>query len=411
MFGWHLNTDFGSADQAVGSYRHARAHHRAEHLRREGRRHREQHRGLLRDPSAWSRLADHPGRRPQQPGRRRDLRGAARPGTSLQFPAPFSMSFFLVRDVHEPYVIYGFDTASTLAEETRNPADRKRRRPCSLAARSGRSSSGRPFCGRCPDRASPTWPARPRGRFRGPRGHHRARCAVDLRSPPRSTLFAGCRPPSSSAAWRSSPSTSGSRSGMAPGRPAPSSRKAMAKANLRLHTPVATCIIVGPLSAIPYIQFPGPTAIALPAAPPRFDLPQLPQLGNFAVMRARMRGWLQDAGPRSRSEVGLVNIAPSWGLAMLPNSDAVIASLAFDPNASGANHFRISRTPQAGPDRLRAVSAARRLKDRLPNASAHLDGLRARHHRRASTTRRAAGRKPYGGGILTKKTSPASRRQ
>ena len=42
-------------------------------------------------------------------------------GNFLQFPAPFTWPFFLVAMFMSLYVIYGFDTASTLAEETRNP--------------------------------------------------------------------------------------------------------------------------------------------------------------------------------------------------------------------------------------------------------------------------------------------------
>ena len=42
-------------------------------------------------------------------------------GNIFQFPAPFSAAFFLVGMFMSLYVIYGFDTASTLAEETRNP--------------------------------------------------------------------------------------------------------------------------------------------------------------------------------------------------------------------------------------------------------------------------------------------------
>ena len=42
-------------------------------------------------------------------------------GNIFQFPAPFSISFFLVAMFMSLYVIYGFDTASTLAEETHNP--------------------------------------------------------------------------------------------------------------------------------------------------------------------------------------------------------------------------------------------------------------------------------------------------
>ena len=42
-------------------------------------------------------------------------------GNFAEFPAPVTMSFFLVGMFMSLYVIYGFDTASTLAEETRNP--------------------------------------------------------------------------------------------------------------------------------------------------------------------------------------------------------------------------------------------------------------------------------------------------
>ena len=42
-------------------------------------------------------------------------------GNIFEFPAPASLSFFLVAMFMSLYVIYGFDTASTLAEETHNP--------------------------------------------------------------------------------------------------------------------------------------------------------------------------------------------------------------------------------------------------------------------------------------------------
>ena len=44
-------------------------------------------------------------------------------GNIFEFPAPVSLSFFLVGMFMSLYVIYGFDTASTLAEETRNPRE------------------------------------------------------------------------------------------------------------------------------------------------------------------------------------------------------------------------------------------------------------------------------------------------
>src|SRR5207302_1992095 len=42
-------------------------------------------------------------------------------GNFAQFPAATTLPFFLVGMFMSLYVIYGFDTASTLAEETRNP--------------------------------------------------------------------------------------------------------------------------------------------------------------------------------------------------------------------------------------------------------------------------------------------------
>ena len=42
-------------------------------------------------------------------------------GNYVQFPAATTIPFFLVGMFMSLYVIYGFDTASTLAEETRNP--------------------------------------------------------------------------------------------------------------------------------------------------------------------------------------------------------------------------------------------------------------------------------------------------
>ena len=53
---------------------------------------------------------------------------ADKSGNIFEFPAPFTASFFLVGMFMSLYVIYGFDTASTLAEETRNPRVGRRRR-------------------------------------------------------------------------------------------------------------------------------------------------------------------------------------------------------------------------------------------------------------------------------------------
>jgi amino acid transporter len=121
----------------------------------------------------------------------------------------------------------------------------------------------------------------------------------------------------------------------------------MAKVNPRLHTPVATCVIIGALAAIPFIQFSGPTVIAVGATASIY-LSYL--LGNLAVMRARMRGWPKAKAPFSLGGWGkVVNVvAIVWGLAMLLNflTPASVDS-AFDPNASGANYLRIFANPKA----------------------------------------------------------------
>ena len=73
-------------------------------------------------------------------------------------------------------------------------------------------------------------------------------------------------------------------------------------------------------------------------------------LGNFAVMRARTRGWPKSKAPFSLGRWGkLVNVvAIVWGLAMLLNFlTPSSASSAFDPNASGANYLRIFSNPKA----------------------------------------------------------------
>jgi amino acid transporter len=122
--------------------------------------------------------------------------------------------------------------------------------------------------------------------------------------------------------------------------------KAMARVNPRLHTPVWTCVIIGALSAVPFIQFAGASTIAVGAtASIYFSY----LLGNLAFMRARMRGWPKQRAPFSLGKWGkVVNVvAIVWGLAMLLNFlTPSSASSAFDPNASGANYLRIFADPK-----------------------------------------------------------------
>ena len=128
--------------------------------------------------------------------------------------------------------------------------------------------------------------------------------------------------------------------------------KTMAKVSPRLHTPVATCIIIGVLSAIPFIQFSGPTVIAVGATASIY-LSYL--LGNFAVMRARMRGWPKTKAPFSLGKWGkLVNVvAIVWGLAMLLNFlTPSSASVGVRPERLGRQLPADLREPEADPDRL-----------------------------------------------------------
>ena len=117
MFGWSLNTDLGSADQKLVALDHARAHHGPEHLRGEARRHRQQHRRRLRDPG-HGRVRVHPGDR-RTTTRASACRRSRRPGAAT---SSTRAAFFLVGMFMSLFVIYGFDTASTLAEETQEPA-------------------------------------------------------------------------------------------------------------------------------------------------------------------------------------------------------------------------------------------------------------------------------------------------
>jgi urea carboxylase system permease len=260
-------------------------------------------------------------------------------GNFLQFPAPFTWPFFLVAMFMSLYVIYGFDTASTLAEETRNP--RTEAPKAVLGAVAGAFVIGAIFLWglliAVPNMADAV------AGFAGP--------AVIIDQVLSSTLSVIYLFVVSAAIFVCCMSilTSTIRLafGMARDNQLPFS-KTMAKVNPRLHTPVATCIIVGLLSAIPYIQFSGPTVIAVGATASIY-LSYL--LGNFAVMRARMRGWPKSKAPFSLGRWGkTVNVvAIAWGLAMMVNFLTPSgATSGLDPGtASGASYLRVFANPKA----------------------------------------------------------------
>jgi urea carboxylase system permease len=259
-------------------------------------------------------------------------------GNIFEFPAPVSLSFFLVGMFMSLYVIYGFDTASTLAEETRNP--RQEAPKAVLGAVAGAFVIGAIFLWglliAVPNMADAV------AAFAGP-----ALIIEEVLSDALTVIYLLVVVAAIFVCCMSIlTATIRLAFGMARDNQLPFS-KTMSKVNPRLHTPVATCVIIGALAAIPFIQFSGPTVIAVGATASIY-LSYL--LGNLAVMRARMRGWPRSKAPFSLGGWGkVVNvIAIVWGLAMLLNflTPASVDS-AFDPNASGANYLRIFANPKA----------------------------------------------------------------
>jgi len=94
--------------------------------------------------------------------------------------------------------------------------------------------------------------------------------------------------------------------------------KGISKVSPTLHTPVAACIVVGVLSAVPMIKYAGATYVAI-AATGMIYLSYF--LGNFASMRARLRGWPKADAPFKLGKWGpVVNvIGLTYGGAMIVN--------------------------------------------------------------------------------------------
>ena len=78
--------------------------------------------------------------------------------------------------------------------------------------------------------------------------------------------------------------------------------KHLSKVHPELHTPILSCIVVGLLSAIPFIQYAGVAIIAI-AATGMIYLSYL--IGNVALFRARLRGWPKTKAPFSLGKWGL----------------------------------------------------------------------------------------------------------
>jgi amino acid transporter len=82
-----------------------------------------------------------------------------------------------------------------------------------------------------------------------------------------------------------------------------------------LHTPVGTCIVIGVLAGLPLIYYAGAGTIAI-AATGMIYLAYI--LGNIAILRARLRGWPKEDAPFKLGGWGtIVNVLGLvWGIAM-----------------------------------------------------------------------------------------------
>jgi urea carboxylase system permease len=86
----------------------------------------------------------------------------------------------------------------------------------------------------------------------------------------------------------------------------------------KLHTPIGSCIAIGVLAFIPMLQYAGAGIIAI-AATGMIYLAYF--IGNIALMRARLRGWPKAAAPFALGRWGIpLNVlALAWGGGMLIN--------------------------------------------------------------------------------------------
>ena len=244
--------------------------------------------------------------------------------------AQVTLGFFLVGMFMSLYVIYGFDTASTLAEETRDP--RREAPKAVLASVIGAFIIGAIFLWGVLI-AVPNLGKAVSG-FLGPQQIIESVLSKGLSTTyllvVSAAIFVCCMSILTSTIRLC---FGMSRDGQLP------ASKALGRVNPRLHTPVWSCIAVGALSAVPFIQFAGAPVIAVGATASIY-LSYF--LGNIAVMRARARGWPKTRAPFSLGRWGkFVNVvALLWGGLMLVNF------LWPASGTKGANALRIFSNPR-----------------------------------------------------------------
>jgi amino acid transporter len=226
------------------------------------------------------------------------------------FDTKLTPSTFLVAMFMSLFVIYGFDTASTLAEETKDP--RREAPRAVLASIIGAFIIGAIFL----------WGTlmaipNPAGKFiatvAGPQtiieANFSSAFATVYLLVVSAAIFVCC--------MAIMTSTVRLCFGMARDDQLPLS-KHLAKVSPRLHTPIRSCLAVALLSAIPFIQFAGATVIAV-SATAMIYLSYL--LGNVAILRARFKGWPKVKAPFALGKWGKpINVLGIlWGAGMLVN--------------------------------------------------------------------------------------------
>ena len=222
---------------------------------------------------------------------------------------PVKPSTFLAAMFMSLFVIYGFDTASTLAEETRDP--RRAAPKAVLFSVVGAFVIGGVFL-------LGTLVAIPNLGTAVKDGYGPAQIIEANFSPAFATIYLLVVSAAIFVCCLSiMAATIRLGFGMARDNQLPASR-ALSRVAPTLHTPIWTCIAIAVLAAVPFLQYSGAGTIAI-AATGMIYLSYF--LGNLAILVARLRGWPRTAAPFRLGGWGLVVniIGLLYGAAMLLN--------------------------------------------------------------------------------------------
>jgi amino acid transporter len=237
----------------------------------------------------------------------------------------FTMSAALVGLFMSLYVIYGFDTASTLAEETKNP--RKEAPKAVLASVVGAFVIGAVFLWG-------TLMAIPDMKTAISEGWGPAQIIEANFSNAFSTVYLLVVAAAIYVCCLAiQASTIRLAFGMSRDDQLPAS-KALRWVHPRLHTPIGSCLAIGALAFIPMLQFTGAAIVAI-AATGMIYLSYL--ICNLAVLRARLKGWPRASAPFSLGRWGtlITGLGILYGGSMLLNIAWPRAATNPTPNETG----------------------------------------------------------------------------